>query len=69
MLAGGKGTSAMSYYDVPKGNKDREIGRRIYMNALSDRRGFRDDQLNIEDTEIWAEIFEAIGREARLALK
>ena len=58
----------MSYYDVPKGDQDREIGRRIYMNALSDRRGFRDDQLDIEDPEIWAEIFEAIGKEARLAL-
>lgn len=58
----------MSYYDVPKGNADREIGRRIYMKALSDRRGFRYDQLGIEDAEIWAEIFEAIGKEARAAL-
>lgn len=57
----------MSYYDLPKGNKDRELGRRIYMNALSDRRGFRYDQLGIEDVDIWAEIFEAIGKEARLA--
>lgn len=55
----------MSYYDVPKGNRDRELGRRIYINSLSDRRGFRDDQLGIEDPEIWAEIFEAIGKEAR----
>lgn len=57
----------MSYYEVPKGDADRELGRRIYMNALSDRRGFRDDQLGIEDIDIWAEIFEAIGKEARLA--
>lgn len=55
----------MSYYDVPKGNRDRELGRRIYINSLSDRRGFRDDQLGIEDPEIWAEIFEGIGKEAR----
>lgn len=58
----------MGYYDVPKGNADRELGRRIYMNALSDRRGFRNDQLGIEDEDIWAEIFEAIGKEARLAI-
>lgn len=58
----------MSYYDVPKGNADRELGRRLYMNVLSDRRGFRYDQLGIEDEDIWAEIFESLGKEARLAI-
>lgn len=58
----------MGYYDVPKGNADREIGRKIYMKALSDRRGFRDDQLGIDDSDIWAEIFEAIGKAARAAV-
>ena len=58
----------MGYYDVPKGNKDREIGRKIYMKALSGRRGFRDDQLGIEDVDIWIKIFEAIGKAARVAV-
>jgi hypothetical protein len=59
----------MSYHDAPKGNKDRELGRKIYMKALAGRRGFRDDQLGIEDAEIWAEIFESIGKEARKTQK
>lgn len=58
----------MSYHDVPKGGPEREIGRKIYMKALSGRRGFRDDQLGIEDEEIWAEIFEEIGKVARAAV-
>jgi hypothetical protein len=40
------------------------IGKKIYEQALYDRRGFRDDQLGIEDREIWSEIFEAIGQAA-----
>jgi hypothetical protein len=55
----------MSYYDLPPGNADCELGRKIYMEALEDRRGFRYDQLGIEDPDIWAEIFEAIGQAAR----
>lgn len=55
----------MSYHDLPEGNADRELGRKIYMDALEDRRGFRYDQLGIEDVDIWAEIFEAIGAAAR----
>lgn len=58
----------MSYYDVPEGDADRELGRTIYMEALSDRRGFREDQLGIFDEEIWAEIFEHIGRVARASI-
>lgn len=58
----------MSYYDLPKGSPDMELGRRIYMEALEGRRGFRYDQLGIEDAEIWAEVFEAIGSVARAAL-
>ena len=58
----------MSYYEVPEGNADLELGRKIYMDALSDRRGFRYDQLGIEDADIWAEIFEEIGKVARTAL-
>lgn len=58
----------MSYDDTPKGNPDVELGREIYMIALSGRRGFRDDQLGIEDPDIWAEIFEAMGKAARAAL-
>lgn len=58
----------MGYYDVPKGDANRELGRKIYMKALSGRRGFRDDQLGIEDEEIWAEIFEELGKVARAAV-
>ena len=55
----------MGYYELEGGTPDFELGRKIYMDALSDRRGFRDDQLGIEDPEIWREIFEHIGRSAR----
>lgn len=48
---------------------DEFLGRDIYMSALSDRRGFRDDQLGIEDPETWAEIFEHIGSVARAAVQ
>lgn len=58
----------MSYYDLPPGNADCELGRKIYMEALEDRRGFRYDQLGIEDIDIWQEIFEAIGKVARSAV-
>lgn len=58
----------MSYYDVPEGSPDRELGRRIYMEALSDRRGFREDQLGIFDEGIWGEIFEHMGRVAAAAI-
>lgn len=58
----------MSYYDVPEGNADLELGRKIYMEVLDDRRGFRYDQLGIEDPAIWAEIFEEMGKVARAAL-
>lgn len=58
----------MSYHDLAKGNADHELGRKIYMDVLDDRRGFRDDQLGIEDAEIWAEIFEEMGKAARRAI-
>jgi hypothetical protein len=58
----------MSYYDLPKGNPDVELGRAIYMGALDDRRGFRYDQIGIEDPDIWSEIFEQMGKVARAAL-
>ena len=55
----------MGYYDLSPGNADCELGRRIYMSALAGRRGFRDDQLDIDDPEIWREIFTSIGKYAR----
>lgn len=58
----------MSYYDVEPDTPEMKIGKKIYMTALSDRRGFRDDQLGIEDVEIWEEIFEAIGTVAIAAV-
>lgn len=49
------------------GSPDERRGRRIYHAALEDRRGFRPDQLGIdEEDEVWAEIFVALGVVARL---
>lgn len=58
----------MSYHDVEPETPEGRIGMRIYMDALADRRGFREDQLGIFEAEIWEEIFEAIGREALAAV-
>ena len=42
-----------------------QLGQRIYLEALDDRRGFRPDQIGIPyDDDVWAEIFEAIGKAA-----
>lgn len=54
----------MSYYDLPKGAPEQEVGREIYMRALHGRRGFRYDQIGIEEPEIWEDIFKDIGRVA-----
>lgn len=54
----------MSYYNAEPTTREGKIGLAIYREALSGRRGFRDDQLGIEDDDIWMEIFEAIGQEA-----
>ena len=56
--------AAMSYHDTKPHTRAGKIGKAIYMEALSDRCGFRDDQLGIEDVEIWDEIFTAIGNAA-----
>ena len=58
----------MGYYHLPLGNADVELGRKIYMQALSGRQGFQDDHLGIKDIDIWSDIFEAIGKAARAAL-
>ena len=42
-------------------SRAQQIGGVIYMEALKGRRGFRDDQIGIDEPEIWAEIFEHIG--------
>jgi len=58
----------MSYDDgssLPE-TRARTVGRKIYEAALADRRGFRDDQLGIEDPDIWAGIFRSIGHHAML---
>ena len=44
------------------------LGRKIYMEALAHRRGFRDDHLGI-DADIWAEIFIQLAQVARKAVK
>lgn len=54
----------MSYHDFTPRSREGKIGKAIYLAALHDRRGFRYDQLGIDDDEIWTEIFEAIGEEA-----
>lgn len=54
----------MSYHDFTPSSRAGQIGKAIYLAALDDRRGFRYDQLGIDDDEIWTEIFEAIGAAA-----
>jgi hypothetical protein len=47
----------------------RKIGKAIYTEALSDRRGFRSDQIGIpdDDHEVWNEIYDSLGRAALAA--
>lgn len=59
----------MSYHDFTPRSRAGKIGKRIYLSALDNRRGFRYDQLGIEDDEIWKEIFEAIGTAAIKAVE
>jgi hypothetical protein len=55
----------MGYRDDQK-TPEARAGQAIYINALSDRRGFRSDQTGIpEDDDVWNEIFEAIGKAAK----
>ena len=61
----------MSYYDpeiTEHPDKDVQLGREIYLIALAGRRGFRDDQLGIDDNDIWIDIFRHMGATARQAL-
>lgn len=59
----------MSYHDFTPGSVEGKIGKAIYLKALHGRRGFRYDQLGIDDDDMWTEIFEDIGREAIKAVK
>lgn len=54
----------MSYHDFTPTSREGKIGQAIYLEALDDRRGFRYDQLEIDDDSLWTEIFEAMGLEA-----
>jgi hypothetical protein len=54
----------MSYHDFTPETHEGRIGQTIYLKALDDRRGFRYDQVGIDDDEIWKEIFEDIGKVA-----
>jgi hypothetical protein len=54
----------MSYHDFTPSSREGQVGQKIYLSALDDRRGFRYDQLGIDDDALWTEIFEAIGRAA-----
>lgn len=55
----------MGFYD-DQATPAAKAGQAIYINALSDRKGFRPDQLGIySDDTVWGEIFEAIGNAAR----
>lgn len=58
----------MSYHDFTPTTREGRIGKAIYLDALDDRRGFRYDQLGIDDDEVWTEIFEAIGTRAITAV-
>lgn len=58
----------MGYYNpevTESKNKNVQLGRKIYMEALHGRRGFREDQLGIFDADIWLEIFEHMGKVAK----
>jgi hypothetical protein len=48
----------------------RKIGKAIYTEALSDRRGFRSDQIGIpdDDHEVWSEIYDDLARAALTAV-
>ena len=59
----------MSYHDFTPSTREGKIGQAIYLKALDDRRGFRYDQLGIDDDKIWTEIFESMGRAALDAVK
>lgn len=59
----------MSYHDFTPKTRAGKIGKAIYLKALDDRRGFRYDQLGIDDDPLWEEIFEHMGKEAIAALK
>lgn len=54
----------MSYHDFTPESREGKIGKAIYIESLDGRRGFRYDQLDIHDDDIWIEIFEDMGREA-----
>lgn len=54
----------MSYHNFTPKTREGKIGKSIYLKALDDRRGFRYDQIGIDDDKIWTEIFEAIGAAA-----
>ena len=58
----------MSYHDFTPETREGRIGQKIYLNALDSRRGFRYDQLGIDDDEIWKEIFETMGKAALEAI-
>ena len=50
-------------YRDPQETPAARLGQTVYHDALSDRYGFRDDQIGIPaDDEIWSEIFEEIGQ-------
>lgn len=59
----------MSYHDFTPESREGKIGKAIYLESLDDRRGFRYDQLGIDDDDIWTEIFEHMGREAIKAVE
>lgn len=59
----------MSYDDLEPKSREGRIGKLIYDAALSGRRGFRWDQLGIEDPAIWEEIFEDMGFQAIAAVE
>ena len=62
------GDVEMGIANVRSKNKDVLLGKEIYTNSLENRRGFRDDQLGIEQTSLWTEIFKEIGKAARKAI-
>lgn len=58
----------MGFYETRPRSRHERIGKAIYKSALYDGRGFRPDQIGIEDSKIWREIFDDIGRAAEKAI-
>ena len=56
----------MSFWETTPKTTEAIIGKKIYSEALYDRKGFHEDEI---DDDIWQEIFVAMGESAIRAVK